>query len=98
MTLGQSIFERVARPAVMAIALAFALSTIWVTLRAHWAGGDMGAYWEAAIRLREGQPLYVPHADVNAVNVYRYAPWFAWAWIPLTSLPRGSWKLGGAWS
>src|SRR5207247_7465483 len=38
-------------------------------------------------RLRAGQPLYV--ADTaNASDLYRYAPWFAAGWIPLTYLDR----------
>lgn len=53
-----------------------------------WHLRDMGAYWEAATRLREGEPLYPALADTEASEVYRYAPWFAWAWVPLTMLPR----------
>jgi len=49
-------------------------------------GADVAAYWNAAERLREGQPLYVP-GEPNASDLYRYAPWFAAAWIPLTYLP-----------
>ena len=53
-----------------------------------WHLRDSGAYWEAALRLRDGEPLYPAVADTEASEVYRYAPWFAWAWIPLTLLPR----------
>jgi hypothetical protein len=53
-----------------------------------WEMPDVDAYWNAARRIRDGQPLYIPHADINAADVYRYAPWFAWAWVPLTYLPR----------
>jgi hypothetical protein len=49
-------------------------------------GSDVAAYWNAAERLREGQPLYVA-AEPNASDVYRYAPWFAVVWVPLTFLP-----------
>ncbi len=49
-------------------------------------GVDVAAYWNAAERLREGQPLYVA-GEPNASDLYRYAPWFAAAWIPLTYLP-----------
>jgi hypothetical protein len=48
-------------------------------------GADVSAYWNAAERLRAGQPLYVAGA-ANASDLYRYAPWFAAAWIPLTYL------------
>ncbi|HKO33761.1 MAG TPA: glycosyltransferase family 87 protein [Candidatus Limnocylindria bacterium] len=49
-------------------------------------GVDVAAYWNAAERLRDGQPLYLAGAP-NASDLYRYAPWFAVAWIPLTYLP-----------
>lgn len=52
-----------------------------------WTLEDMDAYWNAALRLREGRPLYSA-VDVNAADVFRYAPWFAVAWVPLTLLPR----------
>jgi hypothetical protein len=50
-------------------------------------GVDVAAYWHAAERLRDGQQLYAGGA-ANASDLYRYAPWFAAAWIPLTYLPR----------
>jgi len=49
-------------------------------------GADVAAYWGAAERLRAGEPLYVAGA-ANASDLYRYAPWFAAAWVPLTFLP-----------
>ena len=49
-------------------------------------GADVAAYWNAAERLRDGLPLYAGGA-ANASDLYRYAPWFAAAWIPLTYLP-----------
>jgi len=46
---------------------------------------DADAYWHAALRLRDGQGLYGgPRGDET--EVYRYAPWFAFAWLPLTYL------------
>lgn len=62
----------------------------------NWEPADTAAYWNAAMRLREGQPLYVAAVDINAADVYRYAPWFAAAWLPLTFLPREFVELG--WS
>lgn len=50
-------------------------------------GVDVAAYWDAAERLRTGETLYQAGA-ANASDQYRYAPWFAAAWIPLTFLPR----------
>ncbi len=55
---------------------------------ADWHLSDMNAYWDAAMRLREGEPLYPTLSNTEASEVYRYAPWFAWAWVPLTYLPR----------
>jgi hypothetical protein len=50
---------------------------------------DADAYWHAALRLREGQPLYLP-AGPDETEIYRYAPWFAFAWLPLTFLSEGT--------
>lgn len=75
------------RMIVLALSIAFGIAfTVWSATR--WEIPDIGAYWNAALRLREGAPLYPPVSDVNASEVYRYAPWFAFAWIPLTYLPR----------
>src|SRR5207248_1690343 len=49
----------------------------------------MDAYWNAAMRLRAGQPLYAPGLPTDS-DLYRYAPWFAYAWVPLTYLPKGA--------
>lgn len=51
-----------------------------------WPLNDMHVYLDAATRLRDGGPLYVP-GDVGR-NSFWYAPWYAVAWIPLTHLPR----------
>ena len=51
------------------------------------SGSDMDAYWEAAERLRSGEQLYRPGLETDS-DLYRYAPWFAAAWIPLTYLPK----------
>jgi hypothetical protein len=52
------------------------------------AVGDVDAYWDAAIRLRTGEALYVAASHPLDPLVYRYSPWFAWSWIPLTYLSR----------
>jgi hypothetical protein len=76
--------------------LAFAAVAVLLALRAYALstyalsrdlGSDVAAYWGAAERIRAGEPLYVGGA-ANASDVYRYAPWFAYAWVPLTFLPR----------
>jgi hypothetical protein len=62
----------------------------------NWTLSDAGAYWEAAMRIRDGQQLYPPLASVDASDVYRYAPWFAWAAVPFTFLSLS--LAGGLWS
>jgi hypothetical protein len=79
--------ERLAQRFV--IGLLFATMLIRVALIAgDWGFGDVDAYWQAALRLRAGQPLYLPGVDPDSYQVFRYAPWFAWLWVPLTSLPQ----------
>jgi len=63
---------------------------------ANWTLSDAAAYWNAALRLREGEALYPLLTNVDASEVYRYAPWFAWATVPFIFLPV---QLAGAlWS
>jgi hypothetical protein len=84
-----------ARLLVMALCIGYGIgNVIWAVTA--WEIPDIGAYWNAAVRLQAGQALYPAAADVNASEVYRYAPWFAFAWIPLTQLPR--WLVDAAWS
>jgi predicted membrane protein len=52
----------------------------------HWTLSDAAAYWNAAERLRDGAPLYPVLTNVDASEVYRYAPWFAWLAVPFTFL------------
>lgn len=47
--------------------------------------GDVNVYWTAAERLRAGQNPFVESIPQVA---YRYSPWFAMAWVPVTYLPR----------
>src|SRR5205823_6802608 len=54
------------------------------------------AYWNAAMRLGGGAPLYPSGVNVEASDVYRYAPWFAWLTVPFTYLP--IWLAGAIWS
>ena len=61
-----------------------------------WTLSDAGAYWNAAMRLRDGGDLYPVLASVEGSEIYRYAPWFAWLTVPVTYLPI---QLAGAlWS
>jgi Glycosyltransferase family 87 len=73
--------------AVLAVLLALTSYALLTYTFSRQPGSDVSAYWEAAERLRSGEPLYVAGA-ANAPDLYRYAPWFAAAWIPFTLLPR----------
>jgi hypothetical protein len=79
---------RVTRIVAVAVLIGVGISQAGFRI-ADWSLSDMDAYWNAALRLRAGDPLYPPLADVSASDVYRYAPWFATAWVPLTFLPKG---------
>lgn len=76
--------ERAARLFALAVAVLGVLLLIGAAFSVH-VRPDAEAYWLAAQRLREGLPLYGgPRGDET--EVYRYAPWFAFAWVPLTYL------------
>jgi hypothetical protein len=77
-------FLGVSALAVLVALTSFALLTY---AAARPVGVDVTAYWNAAERLRVGDTPYAAGA-ANASDLYRYAPWFAAAWIPLTYLPR----------
>lgn len=71
------------------VATAVALGWLAYTLASWflaWNPADARAYYLAAERLRDGSTLY-PAANPDAHEVFRYAPWFAVAWLPLTWLP-----------
>jgi hypothetical protein len=50
-------------------------------------GSDVAAYWGADVRIRAAETIFVAGV-AYASDLYRYAPWFAYAWVPLTFLPR----------
>lgn len=81
-----TLLRRLPRNVVMAVLLGYLAYTVasWFLV---WNPADGGAYYDAAVRLAHGEPLY-PAINPEAHEVYRYAPWFAAAWIPLTLLPR----------
>ena len=88
--------ERVARDlsVAMIVGLAIGLTLTFIGLGealglvASNPEQDWHAYFGAAQRLREGGQLFPPVPDPSAESVYRYAPWFALLWVPLTYLPR----------
>jgi hypothetical protein len=86
---------RAARILAAAIVIGWSLANV-IQRVGDWSLSDMDAYWNAALRLREGGLLYPPVPDPSAVDIFKYAPWFAWAWIPLTLLPKA--VVGAAWS
>jgi hypothetical protein len=84
------------RVLVLAICIGFGLAFVIANVRS-WELEDAEAYWNAAQRLRDGGALYVsvpPNAD--EMLAYRYAPWLAWLWVPLTYLPKAA--VQAAWS
>jgi predicted membrane protein len=78
---------------IVATLIALAAWTEFNHAAALSTGSDMDAYWEAAQRLRSGEPLYRPGIETDS-DLYRYAPWFAAAWVPLTYLPKEAVLLG----
>lgn len=86
---------RLARTVAMAVIIGIGLFNLYAAAT-HWTLSDAAAYWQAALRIRDGEPLYPVLSNVDASEVYRYAPWFAWAAVPFTFLPQ---QLAGAlWS
>jgi hypothetical protein len=77
---------RVARTVALAVVIGIGLFNLLQAVT-NWTLSDAAAYWNAALRLRDGLPLYPLLANVDASEVYRYAPWFAWATVPLSLLP-----------
>jgi hypothetical protein len=77
------------------ILLGLAVSLVYFAVT-DWSLSDAEAYWNAAERIRNGEPLYPSIADPEASDVYRYAPWFAFAAVPFTFLPQ--WIAGVIWS
>ena len=90
---GSRLASRAGRLAVVAILTGVGLSLIiWAV--ADWHLHDMEVYEAAAWRIRNGEPLY--GGEVDTLSAYRYAPWFAYAWVPLTYLPTMAVRIG--WS
>lgn len=76
--------ERVAKLVAMTAGVFGVILLMGAALNGH-VQPDADAYWHAAMRLRDGQALYGgPRGDET--ELYRYAPWFAFAWVPLTYL------------
>jgi hypothetical protein len=88
-------FERLARTVALAVIIAIGIFNLYIAIT-NWTLSDAGAYWQAGLRLREGEPLYPPLGSAEGSEIYRYAPWFAWLAVPWTYLPE--WLAGALWS
>jgi hypothetical protein len=77
--------ERIARFIATGLVLGWLMYTLASWFLA-WNPADARAYYLAAERLRDGEPLYTA-MNPDAHEVFRYAPWFAVAFLPLTFLP-----------
>ena len=77
---------RLARTVALAVIIGVGLVNL-IQAAAHWTLSDAAAYWNAGMRLRDGEPLYPLLTNVDASEVYRYAPWLAWLAVPVTYLP-----------
>lgn len=78
---------RLARIIALAVIVGVGVNHVWWSI-ADWHLSDMNAYWDAGMRIRHGEALYPPVSDAIASDVFRYSPWFAWLWTPITFLPR----------
>lgn len=75
---------RLARLVTIAVVLGLAIANLtWAVADLHF--NDLHSYRAAALRIRDGEQLY--GGDVTPFNKYYYAPWFAFAFIPLSYLP-----------
>jgi hypothetical protein len=70
-----------------AVALGVAIGLIAFMFTRSFNLTDGDAYWNAAMRLRDGLPLYPLIENQDLPTTYRYAPWLAWLWVPVTYLP-----------
>ena len=78
---------RYARLVVAAVVIAITiLNALWALM--DWHLHDMNVYWTAAEQWRLTGNPYTLVPGTNDNSVYRYAPWFAALWVPLTELPR----------
>jgi hypothetical protein len=73
--------------AALIIGIALSVFAYQIHFTTDVLGLDMAAYYNAAVRLRDGADLYPMVANQESASVYRYAPWFAVLWIPFTLLP-----------
>lgn len=75
---------RLFRLIALAVLIAVGIDHVYYAI-VQWPLHDMDVYLAAATRVRDGHGLYLT-GDV--LHSYWYSPWFAYAWVPLTYLPR----------
>jgi hypothetical protein len=86
------------RPVWLLILAAIGASLLLVTAMARWgAPSDEHAYWLAARRIIEGQPLYDPAATIVTPFAYLYPPPLAQAMVPVAAVAP-SWLFSAAWT
>jgi len=78
-------FERLARTVALAVIIAIGIYNVYFAVT-HWTLSDANAYWQAAQRLKDGEPLYPTLTSAEGSEIYRYAPWFAWLAVHLIFL------------
>ena len=83
------LLRRAASLSALAILAIYAAISVGAIV-ANWYFADAEGYWAVGMRLREGQALYPALASQDGPEVFRYAPWFAWAWWGLSHLPHGA--------
>jgi hypothetical protein len=76
---------RLARTVALGVIIGIGLVNL-IQAATHWTLSDAAAYWNAGLRLRDGAELYPLLSNVDASEVYRYAPWVAWLAVPVTYL------------
>jgi hypothetical protein len=91
----RSMLARLARIVALAVIIGIGLFNLYIAVTG-WTLSDAGAYWQAGLRLREGQPLYPILGSAEGSEIYRYAPWLAWVAVLWTYLPMG--LAGVLWS
>jgi hypothetical protein len=87
--------ERLARTVALAVIIGVGIFNLYIAVTG-WTLSDAGAYWQAGLRLREGQALYPALGSAEGSEIYRYAPWLAWFAVLWTYLPL--WLAGLLWS
>jgi hypothetical protein len=86
------------RPLWLLILAAIGATLLLVVAMARWgAPSDEHAYWLAARRIIEGQPLYDPAATIVTPFAYLYPPPLAQAMVPIAAIVP-SWLFSAGWT